>query len=80
MYYILIAFRGHTKIVETDSDGNCLKESMWGNPLCNKTLADIVFKPLECSINQWLKRSNIESSIKTENFYDLKEQFPELFI
>ena len=71
---------GCTKIVETDNENNCLKESLWGDPLDNKILADIIYIPLQPNINRWLQESNVKSLIRTENFYNLKDQFPELFI
>ena len=80
MYYILVSSTGHIKVVEIDSKGNCLIESMWGDYLDNKTLDDLVYRPLYPIIDDWIRISQPKHVIKTEDFHNLKEQFPELFI
>lgn len=80
MYYILIAKSGRTKVIKIDSKGNCLVESIWGSCLDNKTLDDLTYSPLCSTIDNWIRNSQPKHVIKTENFYNLKEQYPELFI
>ena len=80
MYYILVSTAGPIKVVEIDSKGNCLIESMWGDYLDNKTLDDLVYRPLHPTIDDWIGNAQPKHVIKTKNFYNLKEQFPELFI